>query len=126
MIWYRHWLVIRFRVWIGIAAALLFGLFYPIALHGEFGWFAQSGRIEGMPMGWVRMSDFVGVLKPNVLIPWGIHTWFATQAAWLAQMLLVGGGIYAQCGGFASGRTGATLTSLTLAFPHWLQVSEEW
>lgn len=115
MIWYRHWLEIRLRVWIGIAVALLFGLFYPIALHGEFTWFAQSGRIGDMPMGWVRMSDFVGVLKPNVLIPWGIHTWFATLAAWLAQTPLLGDGIHAQSSGGLS--SGGTLTSLTLAFP---------
>ncbi len=76
-------------------SSALNGLTFSVPRGGEFGWFAQSGRIGNMPMGWVRMSDFVGVLKPNVLTPWGIHTWFATVAAWVAQMLFVGDGIHA-------------------------------
>jgi hypothetical protein len=115
MIWYRHWLEIRSRVWIGMALALAFGLLYPIALHGEFGWFYQTGRIFRMPQGWVVISDFVGHLKPELLIPWGIHTWFATWVAWVAQLFFVGDGIHAQFSGVLT--SGVTLTSVTLAFP---------
>lgn len=87
MIWYRHWLELRYRLLAAALAALLVHLFFPFGVHGLTAFFRETGKLGEE----VRDAQpLLAAMGAERLIAWGVHVQLSTLTSILATLLLAG------------------------------------
>lgn len=87
MIWYRHWLELRYRLLTAAIASLLIHLFFPFGVHGLTNFFHETGKL-GSEVG--DAQPLLATMGAERLIAWGVHVQLSTLTLMLAALLLAG------------------------------------
>lgn len=85
MIWYRHWLELRYRLLGAAAVALLIHLFFPFGVHGSTNFFRETGKF-GSEIG--GAEPLIGAMGgAERLIAWGVHVQLSIITLTFAALL---------------------------------------